>query len=238
MAVSIREAIKRCHGKSGVLSLERDLFGKYGKYGTRLTPPSRSVLARIDLMQHSPFIRVAFVDLLPNIDIRQIMQRDLDDANELFQTRCGAWIYATGSISVQTSLLGANGLIDQHDCFPTGHVVSDEEDALFDLGRDLEADIVCYYIAGSPVAMITGCAAHPDGRPGFWVQSNVLGSNYAFAHELGHVLGLGHVDDSQNLMDITTPVFTHSTPPQLTGFQCWRMFGQGTFDRPYVERCG
>jgi hypothetical protein len=39
-------------------------------------------------------------------------------------------------------------VLNQTDCLSEGHQVSEEEDELFDLGRDLGADIVGYYIQG------------------------------------------------------------------------------------------
>ena len=38
-----------------------------------------------------------------------------------------------------------------------------------------------------------GCAAHPAGRPGAVVAQGA--SRWTLAHEVGHVLGLRHVDD-------------------------------------------
>ena len=43
-----------------------------------------------------------------------------------------------------------------------------------------------------------GCAHHPDGRPGAVIAKNA--TEWTVAHEVGHVLGLGHKDDNRDLM--------------------------------------
>ena len=73
-------------------------------------------------------------------------------------------------------------------------------------------DVVVYFVqATNPV--LNGCAAHPTGRPGAVVAA--IASRWTLGHEIGHVLGLGHVDDNNRLMtghgtsNITNP------PPDL-----------------------
>ena len=53
-------------------------------------------------------------------------------------------------------------------------------------------DIVVYFVRETNQAF-NGCATHPDGRPGAVVAR--IGSPWTLAHEVGHVLGLGHCDD-------------------------------------------
>jgi hypothetical protein len=107
--------------------------------------------------------------------------------------------------------------------------VSDEEDDLFDLGRDMGADVVCYYITGD-VAGFAGCAAHPNGRRGFWVGNGA--SPWTFTHELGHVVGdLRHVTNRNNLMFTPTANITNP-PPDLTNSQV-----DDVLDDPDIEQC-
>jgi hypothetical protein len=151
-------------------------------------------------------------------------QQDLDNANIIYLTECGSWVDLVDSVVVdRPDLL----VIDQDDCLLTGHNVSDDEDELFDLGRDLGADIVCYYINGD-TAGFAGCAAHPPDRRGFWV--GVGASQWTFAHEVTHVLGRNrHVSDTDNLMFTPTANITNP-PPDLTQTQCDRVI-----DDPDVE---
>jgi hypothetical protein len=116
-------------------------------------------------------------------------------------------------------------MLDQSDCnreLPFGindHEVSFEEDQLFDLGRDLGANIVCYFLpGGSTSPRFEGCAAHPDGRRGFWVRFNA--SRWTFGHELGHIVGnLRHAESRSNLMWETPDEIT-LIPPRITRAQC------------------
>ncbi len=73
-------------------------------------------------------------------------------------------------------------------------------------------DVVVYFVdATNPPS--NGCAAHPAGRPGAVVASGA--TQWTLGHEVGHVLGLRHVDDNNRLMtgngtgNITNP------PPDL-----------------------
>jgi hypothetical protein len=146
------------------------------------------------------------------------VQRDVDNANALYWDRPLGWIDLVGIITVDRPHLL---LLNQADCSGAGHVVSDEEDELFDLGRDLGADIVCYYIQ-SDVGGFRGCAAHPPGRRGFWVADSA--TEWTFAHELTHVVGDNpHVDDSDNLMFGDGTASITNLPPDLNDAQIRRI---------------
>ena len=92
------------------------------------------------------------------------LQRDIDRANEVWSVECEVWVEVVSSIVAdRPDLL----VLSQSDCLVSGHVVSDEEDELFNLGRGLGTDIVAYYVRGD-TAGFRGCAAHPGDRRGFW----------------------------------------------------------------------
>lgn len=228
MAASIRSAAQNCLGKGGTLSVRGDVVCVYGDDN----PQDRSVLAQLDRIQHDPFVRVALVTVRPTGSTagqNGNLQRDLDNANTVYGNECDAWVYPVGSRVVNTDLLGDNVLLDQDDCSGSGHSVSDEEDELYDLGRDMGADVVCYYIAGD-VAGFAGCAAHPSGRRGFWVGNGA--SPWTFAHELTHVIGdNSHSSNNTNLM-FTPTANIQNLPPDLTDDQCERIE-----DDPDVEEC-
>jgi hypothetical protein len=57
MATNVRSAVADHLGKSGTLSLKRDVFGVYGNDN----PQSRSLLDQMELIQTKPFVRVAQV---------------------------------------------------------------------------------------------------------------------------------------------------------------------------------
>jgi hypothetical protein len=216
--------------------VRRDVLGVHGSDN----PTDRSLRARIELIQHRPFVRIALITVRPigsTLGQNANLQRDLDNANTVYQNECDVWIHATGSRVVNSNLLGANVLLDQDDCQSSGHDVSDEEDALFDLGRNMGADVVCYYIGGD-VQGFAGCAAHPPGRRGFWVGNGA--SAWTFAHELTHVIGDNpHPwddskvpdDDDENLMWTPTGRI-RNLPPDLRSVQSDRIRAD-----PDVETC-
>jgi len=236
---SVRSIAETCLGRTGTLSVKRHVMGVYGADN----PRDRSLRRQLNLIQNRPFVRVALVTIRPlNSTQGQIgtLQTDLDNANTVYQNECNAWVYPTGSRVVNTNLLGANGRLNQNDCAASGHNVSGEEDTLFDLGRDMGADVVCYYIAGD-VAGFAGCAAHPPGRRGFWVGNTA--SPWTFAHELTHVVGDNpHPgndsqipnNDNNNLMWTPTggPNGIQNLPPDLRQVQCDRIL-----DDPDMETC-
>lgn len=219
--LSIRQVAKTCLDRDGTLSVKAHLFGVHGSN----PGATRSVLDQIQLARGTPFVRLAIVTVRPvgsTAGPDTNIQRDIDVANEVWRRTCGTWIYCVGSTVERTNLLGANAILDQNAC-PLGEQgnPTQEERALFALGRNLGADVVGYYIGGSTNPNLGGCSAYPAGRRGFWVafgsSRNMLG------HELTHVIGLNpHVgpdpdvadNDQDNLMWPTPGAITNP-PPDL-----------------------
>jgi hypothetical protein len=216
---SVKTLMQDCLGVSPS-SIKRDIIGVYGDDNQQ----SRSLKERLELIENNPFVRLALVTIQ---GATPSLQTDLDNANLVYQNECGSWIYCTGHVTVNRPLL-LN--LDQDDCLSSGHSVSDEEDELYDLGRDLGANIVGYFINGSSGNTWRGCAAHPPGRRGFWVGSTA--TLWTFVHELTHVVGdNGHVSDTDNLMIRNTGTITNP-PPDLTTGQCNDINGD-----PAMETC-
>ena len=168
MATNVRTAVANRLGKSGTLSVKKDVFGVYSDV---IPPQSRSLLRQMELIQTKPLVRVALVTVIDRANgvvPESQPQRDLDNANTIYQRECDAWVYCQDTRIFDRPDLT---VFDQNDCGGVvgGHVVSDDEDELFDLGRGLGANIVCYYVFSATA--FGGCAAHPPGRRGFWVGS-------------------------------------------------------------------
>ncbi|WP_299676147.1 hypothetical protein [uncultured Roseobacter sp.] len=221
MTASIRNVASSCLDKTGRLSLREDILGVYANDN----PQNRSVLAQMNRIQTVPFVKIALVTIQgasPQI------QRDLDNANAVWVGNCNVWVYPTDSITVNAPALVA---LAQDDCNGSGHSVSSEEDQLFDLGRNLGANIVAYYIQSGSGA---GCAAHPPGRRGFWADDGA--SPWTFIHELTHVVGDNpHIDsnDSCNLGNLMTTCGTANINvalPNLTNNQCDRINGDADIE--------
>jgi len=245
---SVQNIVLGCLGRQP-RSLLRDVFGVYGSNSEG--PRVRSLRTQLTRIRDRPFVRIACVTVQPTGSSGlqyQHQQRDLDRADETFEQGCGVWLYCADSRVVTTDILGSNGMLDQTDCNAGGplgfigindHEVSAEERQLFAFGRGSDANIVCYFLpGGSTNPGKGGCAAHPPGLRGFWVEFDT--SRWMFAHELGHIVGnLGHAESKSNLM-WRKPSQITETPPILTKAQCAipsiAFFSGVTLD-PDVERC-
>jgi hypothetical protein len=225
---SVRAVADACLQRRGTLSLKRHVFGVFGSNNQ-----TRSLLQQLRLIQTKPFLRLAIVTVRPVGSTQgeyQNLQRDLDVANEVWQRDCDAWIYCVGSVVEVTNLLGNNGVLNQNGC-PLGEQQNPtaEENALFALGRDLGADVVGYYIAGSTNPNLGGCSAYPANRRGFWAGFNT--SQNMFAHELTHVIGLNPhpaqddevADNDQDNLMWPTPAAITNLPPDLRSAQRTRV---------------
>lgn len=73
-----------------------------------------------------------------------------------------------------------------------------EQDALFAHRGTAGANDICVYYVRSTVPAYNGCAAHSPGQPAVVVAA--WAPLWTLAHEVGHVLGLRHVDDDTRLM--------------------------------------
>jgi hypothetical protein len=222
--LSVRAIVNNCLGKAGTLSVRRDVLGVFADDN----PQTRSLRERLELIQNKPFVKVLLVTIsgaAPNL------QRDLDTGNTIWQQECDAWVYCVDSITVdRPNLL----VLDQTDCCCVGadpdHQVSTEEDELFNIRKPLGPNIVGYYIRSSNQP-VRGCASHPDGRRGFWVDDSA--TQWSWVHELTHVVGdNNHVEDSDNLLFEDGTASITKPPPDLTSSQCARIKGD-----PDMESC-
>jgi hypothetical protein len=204
---SIKSITQNCLGISGALSVKQHVLGVYGDDNQQ----TRSVKERLNLIETMPFVRIALVTIQ---GATPSLQADLDNANLVYENEANVWLYCTGHTTENEPHLLS---LDQDDCRASGHSVSDEEDELYDLGRDLGSSIVGYFINNVAGTSWRGCAAHPPGRRGFWVGSTATA--WTFVHELTHVVGdNGHHSSTDNLMYSSTDSITNP-PPDLDNDQ-------------------
>jgi hypothetical protein len=145
---------------------------------------------------------------------------DVEMANVVWNADCGVFVDV-----VETMVVSAPDLLvlTQEDCSGAGHVVSDEEDELYSIGRGFGTDLVAYYIQASAFGSgVLGCAAHPPDRRGFWLVSSSF--TFVFAHEAVHVVGHNphNIVDTDNLMWPFADEVTN-LPPDLNEEQCQRI---------------
>lgn len=120
-----------------------------------------------------------------------------------------------------TERLSAPNLVDldiqcpgsADSCPCASGAMSAEQTQLFANRNNVTGHDVVVYFVRSTTPSLNGCASHPPGRPGVVVTS--VASQWTLGHEVGHVLGLNHVNNNDRLMtglgtnNITNP------PPDL-----------------------
>jgi hypothetical protein len=90
-----------------------------------------------------------------------------------------------------------------------------EQDDLFGNRNNVGDNDIAVYFVRSTVPPTNGCAAHPNGQPSAVVTGGA--TQWTLGHEVGHVLGLNHVDDNNRLMTGNGTANITNPPPDLVG---------------------
>lgn len=126
-------------------------------------------------------------------------------------------VYSTAGFDVEivsTETLNLPHLKDLDIGICTMGNVTDEQKELFENRNNVKVNELTVYFVRSTIPPTNGCAAHPSQKPGAVVTS--VASVWTLGHEIGHVLGLRHVNNNEQLMtgngtgNITNP------PPDLS----------------------
>lgn len=157
-----------------------------------------------DSVQTTPWVRLHIKTLTtPNIAINQMVEN-------MRQVYNAAGIQVDVA-STETLNLPALNDLDVGTC--TRGNTTAEQNQLFANRNNVGANEIPVYFVRSTVPPFNGCAAHQAGTPACVVVQGATG--WTLAHEVGHVLGLNHVNDNNRLMtgngtgNITNP------PPDL-----------------------
>lgn len=141
-------------------------------------------------------------------------------------------VYDTANIrvvlaSTENLNLPALNDLDVGGCF-AGQTTT-EQNQLFANRNNAAPDDVVVYFVRSTVPPYNGCAAHPTGRPGAVCVQGA--TRWTFAHEIGHVLGLAHVNDNNRLMTGNGTANITNPPPDLVDSEVSTM-RQSNLTRP------
>ncbi|TDE92445.1 hypothetical protein EXU48_12810 [Occultella glacieicola] len=145
---------------------------------------------------------------------------DVDTAIEAMREVYESVGVAVVHVSTEELTLPALNDVDVGTCV-TGVTTAEQNTLFANRNSALASDVVVYFVR-STVPPLNGCAAHPPGRPGAVVARGA--TRWTLGHEVGHVLGLAHVDPTDRLMtgggtsNITNP------PPDLTAAETATMF--------------
>jgi hypothetical protein len=124
-------------------------------------------------------------------------------------------------VSTETLNLPALNDVDVGSC--VAGLVTTEQTQLFGNRRNAWGTDVVIYFVRSTVPSYNGCAAHPAGQPGAVVAQ--VASQWTMAHEVGHVLGIWHVNDNNRLMTGNGTYNITNPPPDLISTEVNTMRG-------------
>jgi hypothetical protein len=139
----------------------------------------------------------------PNIAVNTMVQRMRD-------------VYGSVGIAVQhasTENLNLPALNDVDVGACTLGNTTAEQNQLFNNRNNAGANDVVVYFVRSTVPPFNGCAAHPPGQPGAVVAQGA--TQWTLGHEVGHVLGLFHVNNNDRLMTGNGTANITNPPPDL-----------------------
>jgi len=125
-------------------------------------------------------------------------------------------VYASSGIAVQwvsTENLNLPALddVDVGQCL-LGQTTAEQNQLFANRNNAGGNDVVVYFVR-STVPPFNGCAAHPAGRPGAVVVRGA--TQWTLGHEVGHVLGLFHVNNNDRLMTGNGTANITNPPPDL-----------------------
>jgi hypothetical protein len=133
---------------------------------------------------------------------------------------------STETLNAASPALAALNDVDTGSC--TSGNASAEQRALSNFRANAGATDVVVYVCRSvsyAKGTLNGCASFPAGRPMAVIASYC--SVYTLAHEVGHVLGLSHVGDSNRLMTGGGTDNITNAPPDLVAAEIMTMINSG-----------
>ncbi|MCZ8284284.1 MAG: hypothetical protein O9353_02425, partial [Bacteroidia bacterium] len=109
-----------------------------------------------------------------------------------------------------------------------GQSSSEQNDLYINHRGNVPGNEIAVYFVRDTIYPLGGCASFPSGYPSAVLTTAI--NNYVLPHELGHVLGLFHVNNDYRIMTQNNLSNIISPPPDLTNSELdtiWRS--------PYIE---
>lgn len=166
-------------------------------------------LVHLDAMETNsvpttPWVRLHIKTLTaPNIAVNQMVEN-------MRQVYNAAGIQVD-VVSTETLNLPTLNDLDVGTC--TRGNTTAEQNQLFANRNNVAANDIPVYFVRSTVPPFNGCAAHQNNSPACVVAQGATG--WTLAHEIGHVLGLSHVNDNNRLMTGNGTGNITNLPPDL-----------------------
>jgi hypothetical protein len=179
--VSIKQILADCFSLSGNISIRNEIIG----FGTV------SLLELIRLLKNNQHIRL-HIKIITNTTTFTLDQM-VDAFRQLYHSiGIGVIVRSVENLNLPASFMD----IDVGNC-QMGQTTNEQNQLFNNRNNVVGNDIVVYFVR-STVPAFNGCAAFPANRPGAIVVRTA--SQWTLAHEVGHVLGLPHVDASPNCL--------------------------------------
>jgi hypothetical protein len=180
----------RCLGLQDGFSVLHDYFGHAGPHA----PNTISLKNQINLLRNTEHIRV-HIKIIDN-PITFTLDEMVSAMRQVYgNSGIGVVIRTIEDLNAVLPPATINNFltIDVVTNCPSGSTTTEQNDLFNNRNNVQNNDIVVYFVR-STNPPYNGCANHPAGRPGAIVVRTA--SRWTLAHEIGHVLGLDHVDSS------------------------------------------
>ena len=184
--ISLKDIARRCVGLTGSFSVLRDF---YGIRNSPNSPPIQlSLIQQTRLLRDGQHVSIHFKIVTNPTSFT--LDRMIDAMRQVYGNfGIGVVVRTIENLNLAADFLN----IDIVANCPTGQTTN-EQNQLFNNRNNVGTNELVVYMVRATNPPFNGCASSPTNRPGAIVVRTA--SLWTLAHEVGHVLGLPHVDDA------------------------------------------